>query len=296
VAERLILPGPASMELGKAISSRLNFPLLAYDFKVFADGETRFRIEEKVAGTTVFIVQSTHPPTDQHLMQLLLLSHHLSQEGAKVHAVIPYLAYARQDKQFMPGEVLSLGVISHLLRSAGVKRITTVDIHSAEGLSLFSIPIYSVSAIPSLAEFVKKSAKASDSVVVAPDFGSSKRSEAFATLIGADYVKLAKTRDRATGEVKVESSSLDVRGKHAIIVDDIISTGGTVVAATEVLKKGGASRVTAVCVHPLMVGDAQEKLRSAGLNDIVGTNTVPSPVSKVDVSSAIASHIGTLSE
>ncbi len=296
MGDRFVLPGPASRELGESVAERLKLPILAYDYKVFPDSETRFRVEEKVSGSTVFVVQSTYPPSDQHLMQLFLISHHLSQEGAKVHAVIPYLAYARQDKQFLPGEAISLGVVSHLLRSAGVKRITTVDIHSAEGLALFSIPIYSVSAVPALADYVKKKLLLKRTAVIAPDFGSSKRSEAFASVYGAKYLQFSKTRDKVTGDVKMEASKLEVRGMDVIVFDDIISTGGTVRAAAGLLRDGGASKIIAVCTHPLVVGDAELKLKQAGVSEVIGTNTVPGKVSRVDVSETIASHLKTLAE
>jgi ribose-phosphate pyrophosphokinase len=296
VAEKLIMAGPASGELAKSVAARLGLGLLKAEFKVFPDGESKFRLEDDVSGKSIFVVQSTYPPVDQHLFQLMLISHHLSEEGAKVTAVVPYLAYARQDKEFLPGEVVTLGVVSHLLRSAGVRRLVTVDMHSPEGLSLFSIPIYSVSAIPTLSSYVKNSVKLKNPIVIAPDFGSSKRTEAFAALYGARFLQLEKTRDRSTGAVKVEHGRLDVKGKEVLIVDDIISTGGTVKAAAEAVLKSGASKAIAVCVHPLMVGDAAQKLEKAGIKTIIGTNTVPGRFATVDVTDAIASHLGTIEE
>ena len=274
----------------------MGFDVLPYDFRIFPDGESKFTVDAKLTGKSVYVVQSTYPPVDQHLFQLLLVSHHLSQEGAKVTAVIPYLAYARQDKAFLPGEVLSLGVVSHLLRSAGVRRVVTVDIHSAEGLSLFASPIYSVSAIPSLVKYVRAKLNGDRPVVIAPDFGASKRTEAFATLYGVDHLQIKKTRNRTTGEVTIEEPDLDVKGKTVLIVDDIISTGGTVEASTKTVIRQGASKVIAVCVHPLLVGNAIAKLESAGISEIIGTNTIPGKFSVVDVSDAIASHLGTLDE
>ncbi|TLY14918.1 MAG: ribose-phosphate pyrophosphokinase, partial [Thaumarchaeota archaeon] len=148
----------------------------------------------------------------------------------------------------------------------------------------------------SLVSYVKKNFKLNQPVVVAPDFGGSKRSEAFASLLQAMFVQLSKKRDRVTGQVKVESSKLEVKGRDVLVVDDIISTGGTVRAAGIVLREAGAARVIAVCSHPLLVGDAMEKLESAGIREVVGTNTVPSEVSKVDVSEAIAEHLKTVTE
>ncbi|MDG7016271.1 MAG: ribose-phosphate pyrophosphokinase [Nitrososphaerota archaeon] len=297
MTDKLVLAGPASEELGRSVAEKLGVNVLDSEFKVFPDGESKFTVHEKVAHRNILLVQSTYPPVDQHMMQLLLAAHHLSQEGARVVAVVPYLAYARQDKEFLPGEGITLGAVARLMRSAGIRRLVTVDVHSTEGLALFSFPIYSVSAIPSLASYVKENLSISDPVVIAPDFGASKRTEAFAALYGAKFLQLSKSRDRSTGEVKVkETTALDVKGKDVLIVDDIISTGGTVKAAAETVLGQGASKAIAVCVHPLMVGDAAEKLERAGVKDIVGTNTVAGKYGQVDVADTIASHLKTIDE
>jgi ribose-phosphate pyrophosphokinase len=296
VADRLVFPGPGSEEFAQSLAKRLNLPILTVNVREFSDTETRFRIDENVRGTNILLVQSTQPPVDRHYMQLFLAAHHLSQEGAKVHAVMPYMGYARQDKQFVRGEVVSLGVISHLLRSSGVSRVTTVDIHSAEGFALFSMPIYSVSAIPSLAQYVKKTLKPTNPVVISPDFGSSKRTEAFATVYGAPYLQFSKERDRVTGEVKIDAGSLDVEGRDVIIVDDIISTGGTIRAAAEKLRRAKAGKIVVACVHALLIADAYDRVIAAGVDEVIATNTVPSKVSKVDATESLASYLRTLSE
>ncbi len=296
MAEKLVLAGPASEDLGRSLSEKLSLPLLAAEFRVFADGESKFTLHEKVEGKTVFIVQSTYHPVDQHMFQLLLAAHQLSEAGAKVTAVVPYLAYARQDKEFLPGEGVTLGVVAHLMRSMGVRRLVTVDIHSAEGLALFSFPTYSVSAIPCLAEYAKSELKLRDPVVISPDFGGSKRTEAFAQLYGAKFVSLSKTRDRTTGGVSVKDSKLEVAGKEVVIVDDIISAGDTVRAAADAVLTQGAKKALVVCVHGLFVGDALHKLEKSSVEPVVCTNTVPSKFSKVDVADALASHLRTLEE
>ncbi|HKT22292.1 MAG TPA: ribose-phosphate pyrophosphokinase [Nitrososphaerales archaeon] len=296
MAEKLVLAGPASEELGRSLAEKLGLPMLKAEFKVFPDGESKFTLSDKVSGRSVLLVQSTYQPVDQHLLQLLLASHHLSEEGAKVTAVVPYLAYARQDKEFLPGEGVSLGIVAHLMRSAGVRRLVTVDIHSAEGLALFSFPTYSVSAIPSLVSYAKENLALKDPVVVSPDFGGSKRTEAFAQLYGAPFLNLSKTRDRTSGEVTVKDAVLDVKGKDVVIVDDIISTGGTVRAAAEAVLKQGAIRAVALCVHGLFVGTALDALEKASVRPIVSTNTVPGKYGLVDVSDALASHLRTLDE
>ncbi len=242
------------------------------------------------------MVQSTYPPVDKNYMQLFLTAHHLSQEGAMVHAVIPYLGYARQDKQFMPGEIVSLGVVSHLLRSCGVGRVTTVDIHSAVGLALFAMPTYSVSAIPVLAQYVKKNLNLSAPVVISPDFGSSKSTEAFATLYGAEHLQFAKERDRVTGEVKIDAGELNVKGRDVVIVDDMISTGATITGRRQ-RSSSRPRREDSRQLRPSAPGrDAYEKLIEAGVDEIIGTNTVPSRVSKVDATEPLASYLRTVAE
>jgi ribose-phosphate pyrophosphokinase len=296
VAEKVVLAGPASEELGRSLAAKLGLPVLDCEFRVFPDGESKFTLNDKVTGRSVLLVQSTYQPVDQHLFQLLLASHHLSEEGAKVTAVVPYLAYARQEKQFLPGEGVTLGVVAHLMRSAGVRRLVTVDIHSAEGLALFSFPTYSVSAIPSMVGYAKDKLNLKDPVVISPDFGGSKRTEAFAQLFGAPFLKLSKTRDRTSGAVTMKESKLEVNGKDVVIVDDIISTGGTVRAAAEAVMQQGARRSVALCVHGLFVGNALDAMEKASVKTVVSTNTVPGKHSLVDVSDALASHLRTLDE
>jgi ribose-phosphate pyrophosphokinase len=296
VTDRLVFAGPASRDFAKSLATRLNLPTVAAEVKEFSDTETKFRFQENVSGTSVLLVQSTYAPVDKNYMQIFLAAHHLSQEGAKVHAVIPYMGYARQDKQFLSGEVVSLGVVSHLLRSCGVMRVTTVDIHSAEGLALFTMPTYSVSAIPALVQYVKKNCKLTKPVVVSPDYGSSKRTQAFAALYGTEQFQFTKERDRLTGEVKIGTAATDLGGRDVVVVDDQISTGGTIRAAAEKLRAAGAGRIVVACVHALLVGDAYEKMISAGVDDIIATNTVPSRVSKVDATEPLAAYLRTVSE
>ena len=296
MAEKLVLAGPASEELGHSVADKLGLALLNAEFRVFPDGETKFTLNDKVSGKSILLVQSTYPPVDQHLFQLLLASHHLSEEGAKVTAVVPYLAYARQDKEFLPGEGVSLGIVAHLKRSEGVRRLVTVDIHTAEGLALFSYPTYSVSAIPGLVSHAREKLGLKDPVVISPDFGGSKRTEAFAQLYGAPFLKLSKTRDRTSGEVTIKEASLDVRSRDVMIVDDIISTGGTVRAAAETVMKQGARRAVALCIHGLFVGNALDAMEKASVKTMVSTNTVPGKYGVVDVSDALTSHLRTLEE
>jgi ribose-phosphate pyrophosphokinase len=290
----LIAAGPASLDVASNLAAKLGSKLATIESTDFPDGESKLRILDDVRNKKVIIVQSTYPPVDKHLMQLLLLSHKMSEEGAEVHAVVPYLGYARQDKEFLKGEVVSLGVISHLLRSVGIKRMVTVDIHSVQALGLFSFPVYSTSAISLLAEYIKSNFDLKNPISVSPDFGSSTRVEAFAAVLKSEHISFKKTRDRKTGEVKTEDQNLNLKGRDAIIIDDMISTGGSVVKCTQLLKKYGVMRVIASCTHPVLVGGAMEKMKNAGVDDLISTNTIPSKYSKVDVTPLISSYFETL--
>ena len=290
----LVAAGPASLDIAANLSAKLGAKLVTIESTDFPDGESKIRIVDDVRNKSVIVVQSTYPPVDKHFMQILLLSHKLSEEGADVHAVVPYLGYARQDKEFLKGEIVSLGVIAHLLRSVGVKRLVTVDIHSMQGLGLFSFPVYSTSAIPLLAEYVSNNFELHNPIAISPDFGSSTRVEAFAAVLKCDHISFKKTRDRVTGEVKTEEVKLDLRGRDAVIIDDMISTGGSVVKAAQLLKKNGARKVIATCTHAVLIGGAADKLKAAEVDEIVSTNTIPTKYSKVDVSPLISSYFETL--
>ncbi len=292
--EWVVAAGPASLDLAAGVSSNLASRLLKIEMTEFPDGESKIRVKDELRNKSVILVQSLYPPPDSRLLQLLFAAHKLSEDGADVSAVIPYLAYSRQDKQFLEGEVVSLGVVAHLLRSVGIRRIVTVDIHSAQGLGLFSIPIYSSSAIPLLADYISKNFDLVRPIAISPDLGSSNRVEAFASRLGCEYVSFKKNRDRVTGEVKTEEKEILLSGRDAVIVDDIISTGGSVAKCAELLKRYGARRIIAACTHALLVGSAEQKMKEAGVNEIIASNTIPNRYGKVDVSSLIASYFQTL--
>jgi ribose-phosphate pyrophosphokinase len=290
LSDWLVAPGPASLDVAANLSAKLGARLLAVEATDFPDGESKIRVADEVRNKKVIVVQSTYPPVDKHLMQLLSLSHKLSEDGADVYAVIPYLGYARQDKEFMKGEVVTLGIIAHLMRSVGIKRMVTVDIHSMQALGLFSFPVYSCSSIPLLAEYIASNFDLQKPISVSPDSGSSTRVEAFAAVLKSEFVSFKKKRDRVTGEISTMDQNLNLLGRDAIIIDDMISTGGSVIKCAQLLKNHGAKRVIAACAHPVLVGGAADKLKQAGVDELIATNTVPSKYSKVDVSPLIANY------
>jgi ribose-phosphate pyrophosphokinase len=217
----------------------------------------------------------------------MMMARKCADAGAEVCAIIPYLAYARQDRAFLEGEVVSVALVSRLLEASGISSVVTVDIHSQTGLAHFA-RIRNISSIPLLAQHAA-GMNLSKPIVVSPDAGGACRAEEFAKLLKTDVVALKKSRDKTTGEVTVDPDiGADVYGRDAILVDDMISGGGSIVKAAEVLKKGGAGRIYAMCAHALLIGDAAKKIQMAGVQDIVATNSIPGKYASVDLSKVLA--------
>ena len=284
-----VIAGPASADLAEKIAKRIGALLVTVELRVFSDGESKIKMGR--AGKNCVIVQSTHPPTDTHLMQALMMAMKCADAGAReICAVIPYLAYARQDRAFLEGEVVSIALVAKLLEAAGVRHVVTADIHSQLAMSHIA-SVQSVSSIPLLADYASKM-KLHRPVAVSPDAGGADRANEFAKRLKTDAVALKKSRDRTTGEVTVdEKLNIDVSGRDAILVDDIISSGVSIVKAAEVLRKKGASKVYAMCAHALLIEDAAQKIKAAGVHDIIATNSVPGDYARVDLSPAIADII-----
>ncbi|MGI0020862.1 MAG: ribose-phosphate diphosphokinase [Nitrososphaera sp.] len=285
MADISVIAGPSSPDLAAGIARRLGADLISTELRIFSDGESKVRLD-RPAGKKCVLVQSTHPPTDSNLMQAMMIARKCADDGAKVCAVMPYLAYARQDRAFLEGEGVSAALVARLLEASGVNAIVTVDIHSQMALSYFK-NARNVSSIPLLAEHASKM-KLKKPLVVSPDAGGADRAEEFARLLKADAVALKKSRDRKTGEVSIEKINFDVSGRDAILVDDMISSGGSIVKAAEVLRKAGAGNVYAMCAHALLVGDAAQRIMASGVKDIVATNSIPGRYAKVDMSAPLA--------
>ncbi len=268
------------------MASHLDANLIHAELKIFSDGESKIKLAEKV-GERCIIVQSTYPPTDSHLLQAMMIARKCADEGAKVCAVIPYLAYARQDKAFLEGEVISIALVGKLLEASGVGSVVTIDIHSQAALAHFA-RIKNISSMPLLAQHAA-GMNLSRPIAVSPDTGGAGRTEEFARLLNTDSVALKKTRDRTTGEVAVDPNvGVDISGRDAILVDDMISSGGSIAKAADVLKKAGADRVYAMCAHALLIGDADSKIHASGVQEIVATNSIPGKYATVDLSKLLA--------
>ena len=283
-----IILGPASTALAEKIAQLTNQEKVPVTHKTFPDGETYIRLEGNVQNEHAAIVQTTSAAQDTQLMQLSFLADAAKRNGAhKVTAVVPYLAYARQDKMFLPGEGISIETIARMLQAAGVDALLTVNIHSENTLKKFPFPAKTLSAIPLLAEyFVQKGFK--KAFALAPDKGAMYIAEQAQKVLGGEAGHLEKQRDRYTGQTSQTGKNLNVKGQTVIIFDDIISSGGTIVGAAKILRELGAAKIFTACVHPLLIGDAEKRILDAGVEEIVGTDSVASRVSKVSLAPLIA--------
>ncbi len=286
-----IIPGPASIELGEKICELTGYEKVSVATRVFPDGESYVRLEGNVQGENVAIVQTSCAPQDTRLMQLAFLANAAKGNGAaKVTAVTPYLAYARQDKVFLPGETVSIEVIAAMLRAAGVDELLTVNVHSEPALARFQFPVKTVSAIPFLAKyFVDRGI--TGAFALSPDKGAMYIAKQSQAVLGGDVGYLEKQRDRYTGKTVQTASHLNVQGKTVIIFDDIISTGGTIVGAAKILREQGAAHVYTACVHGLLIGDAEKRIIDAGVEEIVSTDSVPGKNSKVSLAPLLAQEL-----
>jgi len=283
----IVIPGPASVKLGQKIAELLKVKIVPVEFKRFPDGESYIRFEDTVKNEDVVIVQTTGPPQNENLIQLLLMADNAQGMGAKsITAVVPYFAYARQDSVFRPGEALSVKTMVTLFKTCGVSRIITVNSHNPAVLKTMPIPIEDLSAISILAEHLKK--KGLDGA-----FSLSMGKKGMGTAVEADKVLkggcnyIPTQRDRVTGNVTMEKKALPVKNRDVVIFDDIISSGGTMIKAVGWVKEQGARRVYAACVHPLLIGDTKDRILKTGANGVVGTDSVPSPISKVSIAPLI---------
>ncbi|MGE3859399.1 MAG: ribose-phosphate diphosphokinase [Nitrososphaeraceae archaeon] len=288
----VIIAGPASIELAQNISKNLNVRFVEPELKIFSDGESKIRISS-VDHQHCIIVQSLYPPIDRHLIQLLMLIHKCKKDNAsKITVIIPYMAYARQDKVFLEGEIISISLIAELIESCGTSEVITVDIHNELSLSYFSISIKNISAIPILAEYVRDNKTIDNSIIVSPDKGGITRATKFAELLRLKMLSLKKTRDRKTGLVSIEEKlEFDVAGRDAILIDDMVSSGESIVKACRVLKKNKIRNIIVLCSHAILIDNALEKITSAGVQEIISTNSIPNMCSKIDLTQILSNVI-----
>ncbi|MDH3341210.1 MAG: ribose-phosphate pyrophosphokinase [Nitrosopumilus sp.] len=285
-----IISGKSSEDLAKKISSKVKANLVKSEIRVFADGESKITLNGKLSKKKSVVVQSIYPPVDTNLIQALSLISKAKEISSEVIAVIPYMGYARQDKEFLPGEIVTMKVLGKLFKGAGASKVVAVDIHSLIGFKHFSIKTKNVTAIPDLVRYFKK-LRLKNPLVVSPDQGGKERAREFGREFGTEHIALEKKRDRKTGKVQIQTKNVDVIERDLILVDDMISTGGSIVKATQFLKKQKCKRIYVACTHALLMNNAENKIKKAGVTKIVSTNTIPGKTSIVDVSDTIAKAI-----
>ena len=277
-----IVGGTASKPIAEDLSNKLKIPLAETVLKRFPDGEMYVRIMDDVSGEDLIIVQTTYP--DPNIIELFLLQNAAEEANAKeVTVVIPYFGYARQDTKFKDGEPISAKAIANLI-SLNADKVITVDPHKEYILDFFSTSAFSCTAVVELAKYLKE--KDID-FILAPDKGALERAKKASEVIGCNFDYMEKTRiDGATIEIKPKT--LDAEGKNVAIIDDIISTGGTMAKSITELKKFGAKNVYVACTHGLFAVGAVQKLVSAGCSEIIATDTIQSKYSKVKIAPCIA--------
>ncbi len=290
LAKLSVIAGKSSEDLARKLSRKIKANLVKSQVRVFADGESKITLSGDISKRKTIVVQSIYPPVDTNLVQALSLISKAKEKSSEVIAVIPYMGYARQDREFLPGEIVTMKVLGKLFKGAGASKIIAVDIHSIIGLKHFTIKTKNVTAIPDLVKYFKK-LSLKNPLVVSPDQGGKDRAKEFAKEFGTKYIALEKKRDRKTGKVQIKTKNTDVMDRDLILVDDMISTGESIVKATQFLKKQKCGRVYVACTHALLMNDAEKKIRKAGVTRIVSANTIPGKTSIVDVSNTIAKAI-----
>ncbi len=298
--DKILIVGPASQMLGMRIAQELNIRAINTEFKTFPDGENYLRInledESVIKEKEVIIVQSTGPSSsgnqNARLIELLMMIDSLKRMRAKkLIIVIPYLAYARQDKIFRPGESRFGDLIIRIIDSMGIDELYVVDVHSSKILADTYSKITNIDSMKILADYIK-SLGAKDIVVVSPDKGAVERSKAFAQYFGentpVDYFE--KSRDVNTGDITM-SGKLSLKDKDVVVSDDIIATGGTMATAIKLAKESGAKKVYAVATHALLLQNARFRILNAGADEIIGTDSIDNEVSKVSLAKLIANHL-----
>ena len=292
----MIISLPASLGIGEKLSEILGLEHADIDYRIFPDGESYIRFPVNVKGREVILIQTTYPKQDKRLIELLLAIDAAASYGASsISAIIPYMAYARQDRVFIEGEAVSIRTLLRALRNAGLDRIYVIDIHKEDSLKYFGGSAYNIDPVPLFAKVLRS--KLSKPVVIAPDLGAEKKAKSLAALLNTEFIVIKKRRDRRTGEVRHElPETLDVRYRDAVIIDDIISTGGTIAKIAKYLKSLNARKVLVIASHGLFVKNALERLKSSGVDRIYVLKTVNMSISSefvsiLDPTELIASRI-----
>jgi ribose-phosphate pyrophosphokinase len=271
----MVFTGNANPELAKLVVERLDIPMGEMSVGKFSDGEITVEINENVRGKDAFIIQPTCTPTNDNLMELLLMADGLRRaSAARITAVVPYFGYARQDRRPRSARVpISARAVADMMVGAGIDRVLTVDLHADQIQGFFSVPVDNVYGSPILLDDIARQ-KYEDLVVVSPDVGGVVRARAIAKQLNVDLAIIDKRRPEAN-VAEVMNIIGDVEGRTCVLVDDMVDTAGTLCHAATALKEHGAKAVVAYCTHPVLSGPAIDRLKSSALDELVVSDTIP---------------------
>lgn len=271
----MVFTGNANPELAKLVVERLDIPMGEMAVGKFSDGEITVEINENVRGKDAFIIQPTCTPTNDNLMELLLMADGLRRASAsRITAVVPYFGYARQDRRPRSARVpISARAVADMMVGAGIDRVLTVDLHADQIQGFFSVPVDNVYGSPILLDDIARQ-KYEDLIVVSPDVGGVVRARAIAKQLNVDLAIIDKRRPEAN-VAEIMNIIGDVEGRTCVLVDDMVDTAGTLCAAAAALKDRGAKRVVAYCTHPVLSGPAIDRLKNSAIDELVVTDTIP---------------------
>jgi ribose-phosphate pyrophosphokinase len=270
-----IFAGNSNRPLAEALCAYVGVPLGRAEVARFSDGEVQVEITENVRGGDVFVVQSTSTPTNDHLMELLLMLDAFKRASARrITAVVPYYGYARQDRKVSPRVPISAKLIADLITTAGASRVLTVDLHAGQIQGFFDVPVDNVYATPVLLEYLRERVGRRDVTVISPDAGGVERARAFAKRLDANLAIIDKRRTRPNEVAEMQIIG-EVDGRVAVIVDDMVDTAGTLCAAADAVRRAGAPTVFACATHAVLSGPAIERLAKSRIDELVVTDTIP---------------------
>ena len=269
-----VISGNSNRPLAQGIAKYLRTDLVNCEIKDFSDGEIFVQIHENVRGADIFVVQSTCPPVNHNLMELLIVIDALKRSSAtRITAVVPYYGYARQDRKVQPRVPISAKLTADLITTAGADRLLTMDLHAGQIQGFFNIPVDNLFSTPVMIEYIRQ-LNSQDLVIISPDAGGVERARAYAKRLKATLSIIDKRRD-APNQSEVMNIIGDVQGKDAFIVDDIVDTAGTLTKSAQALKEAGARSVYACCTHAVLSGQAIERIEQSEIAQLIVTDTIP---------------------
>jgi len=270
-----IFCGTSNAPLAEAVCKYLHVPMGKAEIRRFSDGELSTEIDESVRRSHVFVIQSTCPPTNENIMELLILTDALKRASAiDVTAVIPYYGYARQDRKVKPRAPISAKLVADLITTSGISRVVTVDLHAGQIQGFFNIPVDHIYAAPVMLDYIKETRNSSDLVIVSPDAGGMERARTFAKSLNAGLAMTDKRRPNPN-QAEIMNVIGDVEGKSVILFDDLVDTAGTAIQAAEALVRNGAKSASLCCTHGVLSGNAIERIKDSVLEEVIITDTIP---------------------